>query len=322
MACVYQPNTTLRPTASVLAVIVLLVGCGSGGGGSDANAADDMTEVSADDEAAGSGADDSSDSNAMDASDSIADDTGSDDETAGNEGGADDMGSMLGDGVSTDGSAPPSDAEQAQSPDGDRSDASDGDGGNTQIDADGADAAGADSGQPSDSDYEGGPCPSTAPSEATTCENNGVLCSYGLGDAGCRERFNCQMVDFDGTFLWGTSNMGGICQPALADCPVTPEGQCDAIGERCMQEGRECYCTDSDAVSCSGDGCDPSEPPVPDQPAIPPQWVCLPGVQEGCPPEIPNAGSRCGDGPSRCLYDGIYAVCVDGYYDWEFDVSP
>ncbi len=315
MTCAYRFLASFRPFGSLLAGVVLVAGCGGSEDGTDStsNLAGDATEVNADEETRSDGPPESavSDDGVADQGSSSASggvtepsqqDTTSElsegDPSAGNantdidDAGTDDAG--------TDADANEADAAEANATPG-------------PVEDGGGDVDGA--GQPLDPDYEGGPCPSTAPALDSACAEFGIFCTYGVGDAGCRERFSCHVTN-----VWINGSVGGegLCLPPPSDCTTPPEGPCDDTTERCVQDDEVCYCRGPQTESCSGDGCTPLDPPIPQQ------WVCEPEptVAEGCPAEIPNAGSRCDDETKTCLYGSIYTVCVDGYYAWERNVMP
>jgi hypothetical protein len=183
---------------------------------------------------------------------------------------------------------------------------------------------------PSDDIDDAGLCPDSPPALDSACDQRGLLCTYGDAvDPACRERFYCNFP----TDVWIASSGpgGGICRdPATLDACETPaDGECSTAGKYCVQGSEICFCAAAVTQICGGvaggadvDGCQPLNPPIPQQWSCPKPYA----AEEGCPESAPHAGRACDDESFSCLYgddcSGLIVRCEDGYYQWDQSACP
>lgn len=170
---------------------------------------------------------------------------------------------------------------------------------------------------------EGGPCPEAPPELGATCEPWGTSCTYDRANeeassTQCLEAYNCHA-----TGVWTTANVSGVelCfGPPPAQCaePVVAGQSCNEGAPACSSGEATCECTTGPLCSPDGHCADPAAPRNY-------AWSCA-AQQVDCPRVPDNAGTRCEDATSRCLYGdpcgGIYVVCVEGYTEWESALCP
>jgi hypothetical protein len=185
------------------------------------------------------------------------------------------------------------------------------------------DASGEQAEPASDPSRAGGPCPDTPPELGAACEPWGTFCTYDstsdvAGVQGCRQAYSCHA-----TGVWTSASVPGVelcVGPPPEQCAETVlTGQvCEAGALTCTSEGATCECTTGPLCSPDGQCADPAAPR--DY-----AWACR-AQQAECPWVPDNAGVRCEDATSRCLYGdpcgGVYVVCVDGYTEWESALCP
>ncbi len=151
-----------------------------------------------------------------------------------------------------------------------------------------------DSGKSGDGSTTSSACPSSAPTNGSSCTQNGLACEYGdFIQLACDEIATCESGSWSVT-------IPSDCHVDLdaAACPATqsdvPSGDaCTDLGLECDYASGVCYCT----VDHTG---------------APQVWTCYPTT--GCPYPRPRLGDTCTSEGLQCDYStcGASVQCTDG----------
>lgn len=166
-------------------------------------------------------------------------------------------------------------------------------------------------------------CPSTPPTNGSGCtfgapEFASVTgqCTWGNDPRPlCRTKGICQE---DGTWLITPPADANFCStpPLPPQCPSSPA----TMGTQCSELNLFCWYPDGTVCNCSE--CEGGSAYPFCSPISPPEWACQARPQ-GCPIEIPQAGTHCDEEDASCGADCTLQVfCQDGTWVWQMGVCP
>lgn len=168
----------------------------------------------------------------------------------------------------------------------------------------GFDSTGGEAGLDVDSSPPSGTCPSSAPTEGSSCNGgDGLTCEYGSHwELACNVRFTCE-----GDHTWHASQSIACNWTCPSSFPT--DAGCSAY-ESCDYPEGHCDCV----TSCGG-------PPPPDEVW---RWSCK-AVPTNCPWPRPDLGTACATEGQYCGYDvgccgGTELTCLGGL--WRGSPAP
>lgn len=150
-------------------------------------------------------------------------------------------------------------------------------------------------------------CPTAAPQEGDSCDDEQLWCSYGDSvDPSCRQVFGCSSGEFKAVTWLGACSQNDACPAAQ------PAGQSSCNPD----EVTSCYYPGTSRCSC--DQCEPSSG-GPCVPLAEPQWNCSGPIGAACLDQVPNWGTPCSDEGASCQYISCWFAtrCEGGVWVWE-----